>query len=386
MMLLIAVIATILVFIQNEAMFALGMKELAIFSFPFSFAGIFLLEVTAIWVAYFLLKKRAIRYRPLVFAGCAVLILAAGELALPASFLKDGIRHARREKVLSGIEVLGHSIEPLQSDQGGVRFALTYTLRFPRTAHYLTYPAWLGPASAGIYGNYFSKIHPEYLDETYVFEAEKPYSFTVVFDTKGNQVDFSRQPANIDICDSKDYYMACRVIPIGIQDAPAALAIAAPPGRYEPKVPANNLRDLTERSIRIDRLELKSPVVQTGRPVPFTFAIVNAGKQDLPISGSNLANVIRVSYAWEPVSDGAKKTEALTVRIGNAFAAGGTQFHSMSKSTLSPGEQFTIDDRITPFKPFAPGEYRLHVLLYSNYATDQNRPEQELVGAFSVKP
>jgi hypothetical protein len=37
-------------------------------------------------------------------------------------------------RVLTQIQVTETSIEPLASDAGGSRFALTYTLRFPKTA------------------------------------------------------------------------------------------------------------------------------------------------------------------------------------------------------------------------------------------------------------
>lgn len=367
-------------------MLALGMKELAIFSFPFSFAGVFLLQLIAIWMTYFLLRKRTIRHREFVFAAVTLFTLVAGEVALPASYFKDHIRHAKREKALNQIEVIDHSIEPLRSDQGGTRFALNYTLRFPRTAHYLTYPAWLGQSHTGIYGNYFSKIHPEYLDETFTFDPNKTYDFTVVFDTGDKHVDFSRERANIDICDGKDYYMTCRIIPFPLQDVPAACAGAAQPVHYEPEVPADNLPDTLERSIRLDGLELKSAVVATGQPVPFSFAITNTGRQRIAIPGSDFANIIRINYAWEPVSNSAKKTEAITVRIGNAYAAGSAQFYPIRKSSLAPGEQITIQDHIAPYKPFAPGDYRLHVFLFSNYATDQGRPEQDLAAAFSIAP
>lgn len=385
MMLAIAIAATILAFIQNSVMFAFGMKELAILSFPFSFAGIFLFELTAIWVAYFLLRKRMFRRRILIFGGCAALILSAAELALPISYLKVRIQHAKREKILNQIEVIHHSIEPLRSDRGGIRFALTYTLRFPKSAGFLTYPAWLGDTHAGIFGNYFTKLTPEYFDDGYIFAAGKPYRFTVVFDTNGKSVDFSREQAHIDICDGRDSFMTCRVIPLGIQEVPAAFSITPSPVRYEPEVPADNPRDVAEHSIRLDDLKLNSAVIPAGQPLPFSFTLTNAGRQQVAIPGSNLDAVIRINYAWEPVSESAKKTEALTTRIGNGYAAGTAQFYAIHKSSLAPGELLPISDRIAPFKPFAPGDYRLHVYLFSNYATDQNQPEEELVQPFTVK-
>jgi hypothetical protein len=197
MLLAIAIAATILAFVQNSVMFTFGMKELAILSFPFSFAGIFLLESAAIWAAYFLLRKRTLRGKTLTFSACSVVILLAAECALPFSYVKVRIRHAAREKVLNQIQVLDHSIEPLRSDEGGIRFALTYTLSFPRTASFLTFPAWLGATHSGLFGNYFTKVTPEYFDEGYIFKAGQPYSFTVVFDTKGNKLDFSRDQEDV---------------------------------------------------------------------------------------------------------------------------------------------------------------------------------------------
>lgn len=386
MMLSIAIAATILAFIQNSVMFAFGMKELAIVSFPFSFSGIFLLELAAIWATYFFLRAKALRKKKLIFAGCSAFVLAAAEFVLPSSYLKVEIRHVQRQRVLNQIQVLSHSIEPLRSDQGGTRFALTYTLTFPRNASFLTYPAWLGDSHSGIFGNYFTKLTPEYFGDGYIFKAGVPYSFTVIFDTEGRPVDFSRQQAHIDICDGRDYFMACRIIPIGIQEVPAAFSSTPAPARYEPAVPADNARDIAERSIRLHALKLQSAAVATGQPLPFSFAITNIGNQQIAIPGGNLETAIRVNYAWEPISDSAKKTEAITTRIGSGYAAGGTQFYGIHKTSLAPGEQLPISDQISPFKPFVPGDYRLHVYLFSTYATDQNRPEQELVQSFTVKP
>jgi hypothetical protein len=42
---IIVLTATVLAFIQNMVMFSFGLKELAIFSFPLSFTGIFLAEI-----------------------------------------------------------------------------------------------------------------------------------------------------------------------------------------------------------------------------------------------------------------------------------------------------------------------------------------------------
>jgi hypothetical protein len=195
----IAIIATILAFVQNTVMFSLGMKEMAIFAFPLSFVGILLAEVVLIWAAYFFIRRFLRRCRALVLAGWAIVVLGAAEPLLPASYFTTLVQHAKRKRVLDQIEQTGASLEPLASDLSSIRFALTYELKFPKTGHYLTFPAYLGPEGNRIFGNYFTKLHPEYNDESYVFDAGKPYSFTVVFDTEGKRFDFSKEKANIDI-------------------------------------------------------------------------------------------------------------------------------------------------------------------------------------------
>ncbi len=388
MLFLIALVATVLALVQNLAMFSLGMKEMAIMSFPLSFAGVFLLQIASIWIVYFCIRKLLRRHREAVLAGCMVIILGSAEIALPASYFTYLVQHAGRKHVLEQIRYEGSSIEALASDQSGRRFALTYTLRFPRTGHYLTFPADLGAAPNQVFGNYFTKLHPEYYDDNYEFNANGPYSFIVVFDTGTNQFDFFKEKANIDICDSKDYWMTCRVIGIGLEGVPAALAVKVPAGKYEPAVPADNIRDITERSIRLDGLKLKSETNTTGAPVEFSYAITNAGNKDVSIPGGDVDNIIGVNYGWEPVSESAKKTNVTPgiVRLGNAVAAGNAQFGSVHKSTVVPGERLIINDKIAPLGPLAPGEYKLHVYLFSRYATEMNKPEQDLVQQFSVIP
>jgi len=233
---IIALIATVLAVIQNLVMFSFGLKEQAIFFSPLSFIGIFLAEITSIWAGYFCARKFLHDMRTVALLGWVVVILGAAELLLPVSFFSTWVQHVRRANVLNQIEQVGTSIEPLASDQGGGRFALTYTLRFHKTAHYLTFPAYLGLPSNRVFGDYFTKVHPEYYDENYVFDGGKPYSFTVVFDTQGRPLDFSREKANIDICDGKDYFMSCRIIGIGLESVPAALAAHPSPDLREPAV------------------------------------------------------------------------------------------------------------------------------------------------------
>ena len=96
----------------------------------------------------------------------------------PASYFTNWVRHAKREYVLNQIELAGTSVEALASDRGGSRFSVTYTLRFPKTSHYPTFPAYIGRQDNRVFGEYLTKVHPEYYDEDYVFDAGKPYCFT----------------------------------------------------------------------------------------------------------------------------------------------------------------------------------------------------------------
>ena len=98
--------------------------------------------------------------------------------------------------------------------------------------------------------------------------------------------------------------------------------------------------------------------------------------------------MIGINYGWEAISESAKKTKVTPgiVRFGNAVAAGGAQFTFVHQSSLAPGEKVTFQDKIAPFEPLAPGQYRLHIYLFSRYATELNKPEQELVQDFSIIP
>ena len=388
-MLIIAVIATLFALVQNAIVFAFGLKELAIFAFPLSFTGIFLAELAAIWAGYFAVPRLARRRPKLLLAGWATVILAVAEATLPASYFTMWVRHERRARVLSGIALTGSAIEPLASDRGGARFALTYTLTFPKTGHYLTFPAYIGPPDNRVYGDYFTKLRPEYYEEDHIFEGGRPYDFTVVFDTGGRRFDFAKEPANIDICDGKDYFMVCRVVAVGLDRVPAALAALPAPTRREPAVPADTPRDIAEKGIRLAALRLQSPMYQAGQPIEFSFSITNVGERDVAIPGEALGNVIAVSYGWEPVSDSAKATAVpagIVHFAGNVVAAGGAQFALIRRSSLRPGEILPVQDKLSPFEPFAPGVYRLHAYLFSRYATEPQRPVQELVADFSVVP
>jgi hypothetical protein len=66
-----------------------------------------------------------------------------------------------------------------------------------------------------MFEDYITGEHPEYFDDDHVFEAGQPYRFTVVFPASTQPVP-DADKAVIDICDGKDYFMACRSIPIGL--------------------------------------------------------------------------------------------------------------------------------------------------------------------------
>jgi hypothetical protein len=387
-MFIIALIATVLALIQNLLMFGFGMKESAIYAFPLSFTGIFLGEIAAIWTGYFCARRFLRRRRVLALAAWVIPVLGAAEVALPGSFFTIGVQDAWRNLALQRIKVVGTSFEALASDRGGSRFALTYTLKFRKAGHYLTYPAMIGPWENHVDGNYFTKLHPEYHDENYVFEAGKPYSFTVVFDTEGKKVDFATEKANIDVCTGKDYFMACRSIPIGLEGVPAALAANPAPVLREPAVAADNVQDITEKSIRLDELRMKSAASKSGAPVKFSYVITNTGKVAVAIPDRNFDKVIMIDYAWEAVSDSAKTTKVQPGRmhIGNAVLNGWAACVAVRKSSLAPGEKVPCDDKFMPFEPFAPGTYKLHLFLFSRYSTEANRPVQDLVQDFSVVP
>jgi len=235
-MLAIALIAILVAVMQNTLMFAFGLKESAIVSSPLSFVGIFIAEFVSIGAGYFCVRKFLRDRRRLVLTAWMIAVLGAAEVVLPVSSFGTLVQRAKRERVLGRIAQVKTVIEPLASDRGTMRFALTYTLKFPKTGRYLTFPAWLGPPTNRVFGDYFMKVHPEYYEESHVFDAGELYSFTVVFDTGGRQFDFSRDSASVDICDGKDYFTACRIIAVGLEGVPAALAARPSPASREPAV------------------------------------------------------------------------------------------------------------------------------------------------------
>src|SRR5258707_23837 len=132
-MFIVAIISTALVLVQNLIMFGFGLKEAAIFAFPLSFVGIALAEIVSIWAGYFCIPRFVRSGKGLAQVGWVIIVLGTAELMLPASYFTTSVRHLGRAHVLRGIEQERASVEALASDRGGSRFALTYTLKFPKT-------------------------------------------------------------------------------------------------------------------------------------------------------------------------------------------------------------------------------------------------------------
>jgi hypothetical protein len=220
-MLVILLIGAALVLAQNFVVLMMGMKEGAIWYAPLSFGGVLLAELAALWAAYICTRRFIHSRQALLLAGATIVILAVADIALPVSSFTVIVQRARRQRALGRIESGPTKIEPLPSAPRRRRFALSYTLTFPTAGHYLTFPAYIGPHGNRVFGDYDTTRHPEYYDEKFIFDAAKPYSFAVVFETGDSQFDLLRVPASIDICDGRDSFMVCRIIPIGLEGAAA---------------------------------------------------------------------------------------------------------------------------------------------------------------------
>jgi len=157
---------------------------MAIFAFPLSFVGIFVAQLALIWGGYFYIRRFIRRKHPMVLAAWAALVLAGAEPMMPASVVRTIIQRSKGESILREVKQAKNTIEPLSSEAGDLRFALTY------------------------------------------------------------------------ICDGKNYFMACRVIGVSLQAVPAASESNPPTiSKREPAVPSDNIREITEKSIRLAELK-----------------------------------------------------------------------------------------------------------------------------------
>jgi hypothetical protein len=213
---LIALLASFVSLYQNKVMLMFGLKEGAIFFAPFRFGLFFFVELGVIWislVALMALIKNKNR-RALLMLLVSVGIIGACETVMPDSTLKWDHRDHEKTSVLRQITVEATKFEKLP--EGG--FVMTYTLKFPKDAHYLTFPAYVGRPDLNLFGKYDYAETPEYYDETYVFTAGKPYDFIVKFPGATN-ISYKNDKAHIQICDGKGYDMSCHTIQIGVEGA-----------------------------------------------------------------------------------------------------------------------------------------------------------------------
>lgn len=379
-------------------MFAFGFKEMAILAFPVAFVGVFFVEIILIWLGRFFVMRRflnvGIKKKAFLFLAWMVVVLGVAEFLLPISGFSAQIKNFQKKAVLNKIQLVEKSVEILASNhETGSRFALKYTLQFPRSDTYLTFPAYLevnGDSETRVFGNYFLKANPEYYREDFIFEPEKLYEFIVVFDA--GQTDFSKAKANIDICDEKSYFMKCRIISIGLDDLLKDAIYNAPADfPVEPTGPVDevlNKAEKTANSIRLADLKISSTEIKSGVPLEFSFAITNIGEKDIVIPGGNLGQYIGIFYRWQPISEGAKKTKTLSnIDFGPDFLVPvGFIYSFPEKNQLSPGEKALVEDKISPHFPFMPGKYKLHILLLNNYSLDRSMPVQKLIEDFVVIP
>ena len=389
-----AIIATILAFVQNSIMFSFGFKESAIFSFPLPFVGYFAAEIILFWTGAFVIRRFIKSRKEIPFVVWSLIVLGIAELMLPASLFSTYVKYAQRKSVLNNIELTGKSVEILAAEHKiGSRFALKYSLQFPKTGHYLTFPAYIESNDRSrIFGNYFVKIHPEYYDENFIFEPGKSYEFTVVFDLGLKQFDAANQNVCVQIYDEKGYFMAGRTLKVDVGDVlKNALASNPAPTAREPAVPADNFFDVAEKSIRLADLNIASPNIKTETPLEFAFAITNIGDKDIKLPGERFDSLAHIIYAWEALDESAKKTHAISGIVlfnKNLIVAGGPLILP-KKDSLSPGDKILVQDKIKfgqTFQALGPGEYKLHVLLYNNYSTDRNIPVQDLTATFLIVP
>jgi hypothetical protein len=180
------------------------------------FALFLVIELVVIWGAFFMLLAFVRRKgrRALLMLLVSVGVIGACETVMQESAFKWDYRNNQKIAVLKQITVEATRFEKLP--EGG--FVMTYTLKFPKDAHYLTFPAYFGKPDNNISGDYDYAGTPEYYDETYVFTAGKPYEFVVKFPAAKN-ISYKKDKAHIQICDSKEYDMSCHTIAIGVEGA-----------------------------------------------------------------------------------------------------------------------------------------------------------------------
>jgi len=224
------ILGIVVAFVQNFVVLTLGLKEGAIWSSPQSFVGVLTVEVVAMVAAYVVARRLALRPW-IVLATISVAIVCVGELVLPISSFRVFAQRVRRERRLDGIRLGAIKVESMPSQSDRRRVSLTYELSFPTPGHYLTFPAYIGPSTDRVFGDYDTTRHPELFADDFVFETGKPYRFVVAFDVRNSRLDLARDSANIDICDGKSAFMVCRIIKIGLAGPDRRNPTASRPAR-----------------------------------------------------------------------------------------------------------------------------------------------------------
>jgi hypothetical protein len=343
--------------------------------------------LVVIWTSWVVLRRRRFATARLAAVGMLVLYVSARVIDRPTpAELRD---RAEQLKLLDGIRLGETSVEPLASDSGGQRFALTYALTFPQTGRYSVGGGSIGAKERREFGYAFRELEPAIYERGHLFEAIKPYRFTLVFDTQGKAFDFGEEKATVQVCTDTRIQTVCNGIEVDLRPVIAAFASNPQPRRLEPEAPADSVRILTRNSIRLADLSLRPGETKRGEPLHFSYAVVNTGDRAVPIPDGNFGNVIVVGYAWEPISDSAKKTTTSHAGLdGRVFA--GVEFvmqtvPQVAPRMFEPGEREAHEGKISPFDSLLPGDYRLHVELSSRFST-MPEPIQTLTQDFSIIP
>ena len=389
MLIAIAIVTSLLAFFQNQLMFSFGLKEGGIFAAPFSFAGIFLVEVLLIWVGFFVVRHLENNKKSFLLGLWAILILLVAEAVLPVGYISRNLTHLKRQQTLDKVEVFDPSIEILKSEHGvGSRFALMYKLKFPKTDKYdIGYPPYIGKDDENtIYGKYVLKINPEYTAYGhYRFEAGKPYEVEAVFDTGAKKIG-PQDDVNIKICQNPDYNLTCVVQKLAIEvEFKNAMAANPAPTSSEPFVPDDNTWDLVKKYLRLTDFNFAYEQIKTNAPIELTYSITNLSNKIINLPSKKLSRYIFVTYSLDPA------------HVNHRYYSDAISFLP-ERETIQPGEKILIKEKINSLQ-FAPiggtlpaGKYKLHIKLFDSNPEDivqgipseADIPLQEITEEFSI--
>lgn len=213
-MLLIAILGTVAAALQNILILGLAAKELDAGAAAIAFARPVAVEAALIWAGYLLVRRFVPSRRVLAFGAYVVGVLVLAEAVAPVGLGRFTLTRAAARRRLARIEVVQSAVRAPVANRPS-EIALDYALRFPTAGRYLTFPAFIGEGTRRIFGDYDTTQHAAYFHDDYVFDAGKAYAFSVRFPTE-----LARAPdssAKIQICDSKEYSMSCRLIAIRLR-------------------------------------------------------------------------------------------------------------------------------------------------------------------------